>query len=343
MEEIKLTQTVSCGGCAAKINPIDLYKVLSKLPHQNFKNLLVGYETGDDACVFKLNDETSLIFTTDFIAPVVDNPYDFGKVAATNALSDIYAMGGKPIIALNIMCFDEKLGNNVLQNILLGGADVCKNANTILGGGHTVKSPEIRYGLAVIGQVHPDKIISNSKGKIGDTILLTKPLGTGILSQALKHNLLTSGQIDSLTAQLCQLNDKVADAMQLIGIECATDITGFGLLGHLHKLLKASSCGAKIIIDQIPALPNTLELVSDKIHSGIVKRNREFVQNYLKGNWESHPKQKLLFDPQTSGGIMMTVSQSKITELRKKLNNLKIDFWEIGSITKSKSGTINII
>lgn len=312
MKEIKLTQTVSCGGCAAKVNPIDLYSVLSKLPSQKFKELLVGYETGDDACIYKINDETALIFTTDFIAPIIDKPYDFGKVAAANALSDVYAMGGKPLMALNIVCFDENLGNSVLEEILLGGAEMCNNAKTILCGGHTVKSSEIRYGLAVIGQVHPDKVITNSNGKVGDTLILTKPLGTGILSQALKREMISDELISILTNQLCELNDKVADVMQSVGVKCATDVTGFGFAGHLHKLLKASNCGAEINLDAIPSLPNVLELASDNIHSGIVKRNKEFVQEYLSGNFETHPKQKLLFDPQTSGGILMCVSKDKV-------------------------------
>lgn len=337
MKEAKLTSTVSCGGCAAKVNPIDLYAVLSKLPNHKFKDLLVGYDTGDDACIYKQNENSALIFTTDFISPLVDDPFDFGRVAATNALSDIYAMGGTPLLALNIVCFDEKLGNSVLEQILLGSADVCNNANAILCGGHTVKSPEIRYGLAVIGQVHPDKIITNSNGKEGDILVLTKPLGTGILCQALKYGLLSEDLIKILTDQLCELNDKVALVMQKVGVRCATDVTGFGLAGHLHKLTKSSNCGAEISLDKLPFLPNTLELASDNIHSGILKLNQEFVSEYLTGNFSGNPKSKLMFDPQTSGGMLIAITKNKLSEFTNQMEQLNLPFFEIGKLVSSNN------
>lgn len=340
MTQIKLTNTVNCGGCAAKINPIDLYAVLSKLPNPKFKELIVGYDTGDDACVYMQNENSALIFTTDFIAPLVDNPFDFGRVAATNALSDIYAMGGTPLLALNIVCFDEKLGYSVLEEILLGSAEVCNNSNTILCGGHTVKSSEIRYGLAVIGQVHPDKIITNSNGKAGDILVLTKPLGTGILCQALKYGLLSDELIQVLTNQLCELNDKAAQVMQTVGVKCATDITGFGLAGHLHKLTKASNCGAEINLDALPFLPTALELASDNIHSGILKRNQEFVSEYLTGNFINHSKSKLLFDPQTSGGLLITIEKNKFSQYVNEMKKINLPFFEIGKLTHSLSNKL---
>lgn len=342
MEELKLAQTVSCGGCASKVNPVDLFSILGKLPSSAAQNLLVSFEKGDDACVYKLNDYTALIFTTDFIAPLIDNPYDFGRVSAANALSDVYAMGGTPLMALNIVCFDEKLGNSVLEQIMLGASETCKNSNTILCGGHTVKSPEIRYGLAVVGLVHPDKIITNDNGKPGDILVLTKPLGTGILCQALKYDMLDNNSVSILTEQLCTLNDKAANAMQEAGVKCATDITGFGLAGHLHKLAKASNCGAEINIDEIPFLLNSLELATDNVHSGIVNKNREFINPHIQIKNEKHPKLKLLFDPQTSGGILMAVPSEKINTVLSILEEADVSSFMIGKLTSDKAGSILI-
>ncbi|MBS1529196.1 MAG: selenide, water dikinase SelD [Bacteroidetes bacterium] len=343
MEGIKLTKTVSCGGCAGKVNPIDLYSVLEKIHGHQSDKLLIGYDKGDDACVYKQSDESALVFTTDFIAPLVDNPYDFGKIAATNALSDIYAMGGTPLMALNVVCFDEKLGFDTLEKILQGGAEVCKAANVLLCGGHTVKSPEIRYGLSVIGHVHPNKIVSNANGKAGDILVVTKPLGTGILCQALKYNLLSESLIHVLTNQLCELNDKVGSIMQQVGIRCATDVTGFGLAGHLHKLTRASNCGATLYLDKLPCLPEVLELASDNIHSGILSRNEEYVDDFINGNYKMHKKSKLLFDPQTSGGLLIAIRQNVFHDFERLMVRSKLNFFIIGELISSVNNEINVI
>jgi selenide,water dikinase len=342
-QKVRLTQTVTCGGCAGKTSADDLDEILAKLNIPNHSNILVGFNTGDDACVYKQNENNALVFTTDFIAPLIDNPFDFGKVAAANALSDIYAMGGEPILALNIACFDERLDKSIMQEILLGGAAICREANTILCGGHTVKAPETRYGLAVLGQVHPDKIITNSNGDPDDILILTKSLGTGILSQALKYGLLSDELENLLTKQLCQLNDGVMRAMQKVGVRCATDVTGFGLAGHLHKLTSASNCGAEIYIDKIPSLPEATELASDNIHSGILRKNMEFVEHYLTGNYLEHPKSKLIFDPQTSGGMLIAVKREILKELSSEFNKNGINCFEIGKLCESEKNQIRIV
>lgn len=341
-QKIKLTQTVACGGCAGKTSADDLYEILGKLPKLNIQNLLVGFDAGDDACVYKQNENTALVFTTDFIAPLIDDPFDFGRVAAANALSDIYAMGGTPLMALNIACFDERLDKLVMEDILLGGAEICREANTILCGGHTVKSPETRYGLAVLGQVHPEKVITNANGKPDDMLVLTKPLGTGILSQALKYGLLSEELEILLVEQLCKLNDKTAIAMQKLNVRCATDVTGFGLAGHLHKLAFASNCGAEIYIDQIPSLPEVTKLASDNIHSGVLRKNMEFVEHYLLGNYLEHPKAKLMFDPQTSGGMLIAIKKQNYLELKNELLKYDVDCFEIGTLNSGKIGSIMI-
>jgi len=341
-QDIKLTQTVSCGGCAAKVSPIDLYTILNKLPPQLSKELLVGLDKGDDACVYRINEETALVFTTDFISPLVDDAYDFGKVAAANALSDVYAMGGTPLLALNIVCFDDRLENSVLENILLGASEICKQANTIICGGHTVKSPEIRYGLAVIGTVHPDRIITNANGIADDLIIITKPIGTGVLCQALKNGMLDDNITNDLTKQLYTLNDKVSMIMQDNNVKCATDITGFGLVGHLHKLALASNCGAEINLDSIPVLEKALEFIRDNIYSSIINKNKAFVEPYLNIIHPAKKKNKLLFDPQTSGGILMTVPKTGLDILLKDFKNNNIDSWIIGSLNSDFAGRITV-
>ena len=342
-ESIKLTQTVSCGGCAGKMNPGDLNSILGKLSNSSNPNLLVGFDKGDDACVYKLNDETGIVSTVDFIAPLIDDPFDFGRVAAANALSDIYAMGAVPTTALNVVYFDNRLGAPVLEKILLGAEQVCKEANTILGGGHTVTAPEIRFGLSVNGLVNPSKIIRNSNGRPKDTLIITKPIGTGILCQALKYDLLDDDLSSLLVNQLTELNDKVGRVMRETEIRCATDITGFGLAGHLHILAKSSNCAAQIHFDKIPLLPKILELATDNIHSGIVSKNQEFVSNSLINETNSEVSNKILFDPQTNGGILIAVSQEKVGEIKSCLEQAGCDYWEIGELVKGTVGTIKIL
>lgn len=340
--DIKLTQTVSCGGCASKVNPIDLYSILEKLPINQTDNLIVGYETGDDACVYLQNEENALIFTTDFIAPIVDDPYDFGRIAATNALSDIYAMGGNPLLALNIACFNQKLGNEVLEQILLGSASVCKDSNAILCGGHTVRANEIRYGLAVIGNVNPKNIITNSNGKAGDILYLTKPLGIGVLSQALKKGLLNQTESDGLISLMCQLNNKVAEVMLKVGVKCATDVTGFGLLGHILKLLQSSKCSAEISLEKVPVLSNALEFLEQGIYSKNLIKNQEYVQPYLSSNLEITPLTKLLFDPQTSGGMLICVDKMNKVKFENQMKQANLTFAEIGNLIESNQSNIYI-
>jgi selenide,water dikinase len=206
-----------------------------------------------------------------------------------------------------------------------------------------VTATEIRFGLAVIGTVHPNKVITNSKGKPGDILLLTKPLGIGILSQAMKNNLLDDELVTILLGELCTLNDKVAHMMQQEAIECATDVTGFGLAGHLHKLARSSNCGAEIILNEVPILPKAVEFAADDVHSGIIRRNKEFLRDFLVEMNKDSPKSKVLFDPQTSGGILMAVPENKLVEVRKALVHSETKNWIIGRLTTESPGTIKVI
>ena len=340
---IKLTQTDDCGGCAAKINPIDLFSLIENIPTVVGDRISVDFRTGDDACIYNLEDSAkSLVFTTDFISPIVDDPFDYGRIAAVNALSDIYAMGGTPILALNIVCFNEALGFDVLNKILEGGSQVCLETNTALCGGHTVKNSELRYGMAVIGTVDPKKVITNSNGASGDILYLTKPLGTGILSQALKNNLLPESGKKLLTDQLCELNDKVAIVMQKLGLSCATDITGFGFVGHLLKLLQSSKCSAEVEIERIPYLPDSLEYASNNVYSSSLEKNKVYVENFLTGAYKGKPQEKLLFDPQTSGGMLICVQPEKKSSFEKEMKRNNLRFYRVGKLLDSDNLSIKI-
>jgi selenide,water dikinase len=308
----RLTSLSHGGGCGCKIAPGVLSEILknsSNLPGFNMpKELLVGIETADDAAVYQLNDEQALIATTDFFMPIVDDPYDFGRIAATNAISDVYAMGGTPIMALGLVGMPiNVLPLDVIGAILRGGQDVCRAAGIPIAGGHTIDSVEPIYGLVVMGLVHPSMVKKNSGAKAGDVLILGKPLGIGILSAALKKEILSAEGYAQMIAVTTQLNKPGIALAKLDGVHALTDITGFGLAGHGLELARSASLKMHIRLDQIPLLPGVLELAAAGVITGASGRNwASYGAEVSLPAGISPAQQALLCDPQTSGGLLVS-------------------------------------
>jgi len=314
---VRLTQIAKRAGCAAKHPPGYLFPLLRGLPPLSDPNVLIGSNTADDAAVYRISADTALVLTTDFFTPVVDEPYDFGAIAAANALSDVYAMGGKPLTALNLVGFpDDSLDAAVLAEILRGGAEKAREAGIDLVGGHTIKTDEPIYGLAVTGVVHPDRVVSNAGGKPGDLLVLTKPLGIGILTTAAKQNKDTLSGITTAIRLMSTLNQAACEAMTRVGANAATDVTGFGLLGHLRNVVAASRCSATVWLDEVPVVPEARVYVKDGIAPGGTHANYRFLQDHVTyEDGIDKPEQLLLCDAQTSGGLLVAVDPSRAEAL----------------------------
>jgi selenide, water dikinase len=305
----RLTSLSHGGGCGCKIAPGVLADLLSRSPSTGaFSQLLVGTETSDDAAVYRLNDEQAVIATTDFFMPIVDDPFDFGRIAATNALSDVYAMGGTPIMALAILGMPIKvLPPDVIGEILRGGESVCAEANIPIAGGHSIDSVEPIYGLAAIGVVHPRNVKRNSTALAGDVLLLGKPLGVGILSAALKKNRLADADYQAMIATTTLLNRAGADLAQLPGVHAMTDVTGFGLLGHLLEMCRGSKLGAQVSAAKVPLLDNVLALADAGVVTGASDRNWSSYADHVRfAEDPGKAIRALLCDPQTSGGLLVS-------------------------------------
>lgn len=305
------------------------------------KSLLVGIETSDDAAVYKLNDETALIQTLDFFTPVVDDPYTFGAIAAANSLSDIYAMGGKPIVALNIVCFPSCLSIDILGEIMRGGADKVLEAGAVVVGGHSVDDNEPKYGLSVTGVVHPDKIFRNYGSKPGDAIILTKPLGTGIINTAIKAEMASESAYNSAVGSMSELNKYAAEIVLKHTITACTDITGFGLMGHGYEMASASDVTFKIYSESIPYIAEAKEYASMGLVPAGSYKNRKYIEGKydIKGipGW----MEDILFDPQTSGGLLITCSKDEAMAIVSEGCNLKFKPQIIGEVTE-KIGDVYI-
>src|SRR4051794_38069055 len=302
-EPVRLTQLAKRAGCAAKQPPGYLLPLLGLLPQINDPNVLVGSATSDDAAVYKLTDDLALVLTTDFFTPIVDRPYDFGAVAAANALSDVYAMGGKPLTALNLVGFpDQKLGVEVLADILRGAADKATEAGIAIVGGHTIKSEEPIFGLAVVGTVHPKKVLSNAGAKPGDALVLTKPIGLGIITTASKNGEDKLGAIAEAIKVMGTLNRVAAEVLTNFDVHALTDITGFGLLGHLRNITAASGVTARVSAAAVPVLAAAREYVRSGIAPGGTHANWKFLAEWVTFD-PALPKEEqlLLCDAQTSG------------------------------------------
>ncbi|MBL7958626.1 selenide, water dikinase SelD [bacterium] len=306
------------------MSPLDLRTVLAGLPKFTDDNLLVGMETSDDAGVYCLNDDTALIQTVDFFTPIVDDPYTFGQISASNALSDIYAMGGKPLTALNIVCFPTKeLPIEVLQKIMEGGAERIKAAGAVLVGGHSIEDKEIKYGLSVTGIISPHDIITNANAKPGDVLVLTKPIGTGVTATAIKKGDASPSDVKEIVQSMIQLNDRGAEVMRQFKTSAATDISGFGLLGHAFEMATASGVNLTIVSSQVPFFKKARKFASHKKY--LTKGNR--LNRLLIGDSLIQPKindeaaDNLLYDPQTSGGLLIAIQKNLADNLVTALRN----------------------
>ena len=310
--QFDLLTTVTYGGCSAKISAEKLAEALKDLPAQHDDRLLVDISTHDDAGIYQLDSETALIQTTDFFPPVCSDPEMFGKIAAANALSDIYAMGGKALTALNIVCFPStKISLEVLTAILSGGQQKVAEAGAVIAGGHTIDDYPPKYGLAVTGVVHPEKFISNAAARPGDTLILTKPLGTGIIIAGKRLDEVESSSYEAALYSMQQLNKAGAEVMQEFSVRCATDITGFSLLGHATKMALASKCSFTIDSEAVPLLKGTYDLAEMGCLPGACFRNQEYVQKHITvSSHVDYNKKMCLFDAQTSGGLLMCIPES---------------------------------
>jgi selenide,water dikinase len=318
---------------------------LNKLPKNQDPNLLVGYETQDDAGVYRLNDDIAIITTADYITPPVNDPLLFGQIAAANALSDVYAMGGHPVTCLNLAGFpSKKLDQDILNQIIAGGLSKITEAGAVLAGGHTIDDDEPKYGLAVTGIVHPEKYWTNTGARPGDILILTKPIGSGVLFNANLKNWVSSQALNQCLAVIKSLNKTAAEIMQKFEIHAATDITGFGLSGHAFEMASGSGVRLEFTLDEIPVMQEALEMYAKGVSTGVNRHNRQLVENHLKfekdvPEWH----REIVYDPQTSGGLMVAVPQDQGPELITALKAAGVEqSCIIGSVQKMR-GAISLV
>lgn len=298
----------------------------------NDKNLIVGIDTSDDAAVYKLNDEMATIQTLDFFTPIVDDPYTFGQIAAANSLSDVYAMGGKPIVALNIVCFPNCLNMNILGEILRGGADKVLEAGAVIVGGHTVQDDEPKYGLSITGIVHPDKVLKNYGSETGDILILTKPIGLGIINTAIKAKIASKEAYEKAVKVMAYLNKYAGEIITDYNITSCTDITGFSLIGHAYEMAEPSKKTFRIFKDAIPFIKEAKEYASmGLIPAGCYENKRYLEGKYLLKNVESW-MEDILFDPQTSGGLLISCKEEDYIDILTRLEKLEVESAVIGRV-----------
>jgi cysteine desulfurase len=341
----RLTRFTHGLGCACKLRPQALEKILAGLTGSSDPNVIVGTGTSDDAAVYRLDDETAIVQTVDFFTPVVDDPYDFGSIAAANALSDIYAMGATALFALNIVGFpSNRLPLHILEQILKGAQDKAAEAGIAIIGGHTIDDSEPKYGLSVCGKVHPGRVITNAGAKAGDILVLTKPVGTGILTTALKRGLLEEEHKKNLIAAMAGLNKKAAEIMLQYDIHACTDVTGFGLLGHLKEMSAGSGLDAEIDARKVPVLEPALELAGAGMVPGGTENNLAYLEQWIR--WPdniSHVRKIVLCDAQTSGGLLISLSESQADAMIKVMHQNGInDAVAVGRFTKQGKGIIGV-
>jgi selenide,water dikinase len=316
VDAVRLTSLSHGAGCACKLQPQDLQRVLRGLPAVHDPRVLVGTATSDDAAVFALEGDTAIVQTLDFFTPVVDDPYSFGQVAAANALSDLYAMGAEPLFALNIVAFPSKqLPLELLGEILRGGSDKAAEAGIGILGGHSIDDPEPKYGLVATGRVHRQRYVTNAGAKPGDVLVLTKPLGTGIFTTALKRDIIPTSREPEIVALMATLNRGAARAMLAAGPHAATDVTGFGLTGHLHGMLKGSGVRAEIDAARVPFLKEVLDLAAGGCVPGGTRANLRYVDPHMDWNDLPEAERLVLADAQTSGGLLIAVPESRLENL----------------------------
>lgn len=342
-DNVSLTQFVENAGCASKINQSDLKIALAGLPEISDPRILVSSDTCDDAGVFKLNDELALVQTVDVFTPSVDDPYTYGQIAAANSVSDIYAMGGKPLTALSIIGFPiDTMSPKIMNQILQGGIDKMTEAGVAIIGGHSIKDNEIKFGFAVTGEINPKKIITNDRAKPGDALVLTKPLGTGIIGFASQIKRASVSASEAISRSMTELNKIPSEIMAEMGVETSTDVTGFALLGHLSEMVVQSKVTAEVYADQVPVFDGVLDCVQQGMISGAIERNREYASQYVSVEGDVNKDIiEVLYDPQTSGGMLIAIREDQgeelILRLRKKgILNAAI----IGRISSKSQGNI---
>lgn len=344
-EEVKLTRMTHTAGCAAKIGPGTLAGILESLPRFEDENLLVGIETSDDGAIYRVSDEVALIQTLDFFPPMVDDPYLFGQVAAANALSDIYAMGGEPKIALNIVAWPNCVNPRFLGEIMRGGADKVKEAGAVLAGGHSIQDDVPKYGLSVTGFVHPDKIFKNCGAIPGDVLILTKPLGTGIVNTAVKAEMASEAAMDEVIRVMTTLNKKAKQIIETYDIHSCTDVTGFGLAGHCIEMAEGSHVTIRI---QASALPVQTE-ARDYARMGLIPegayKNRQFAGTRVDVSQAEESLQDIFFDPQTSGGLLVSVAPDTASQILHDMEQAGMEtaFAVIGTVEEYEAVCVRLV
>jgi selenide, water dikinase len=333
---VRLTQQVKAGGCASKLAPGSLAAVLSRLPKQSDPNLLVGFDTSDDAGIYRIAPDLALVQTVDFFTPLVDEPFVFGQIAATNALSDVYAMGGRPVTALSIVCFPQDGDLDILEQIMRGGIAKMAEAGCVVLGGHSVRDAEIKFGYAVTGLIAPERVFTNTGAVTGDTLILTKPIGTGVITTALKRGLAKPEWVENAVQSMTTLNRTASEIVTAAtGVHAITDVTGFGLMGHGRELALGSGVTIEIVVEAVPRIEGAL----DAIHLGAIPAgllaNREFaecVSADAPGSQIADDLRALLYDPQTAGGLLISVAPDHADGILDSLCRAGLNASKIGSV-----------
>ena len=336
--EVKLTKLASCAGCGAKVGAGVLAQLLGDLKVLRDPNLLVGFDKSDDASVYQISDDLALVQTVDFFPPIADDPYTFGAIAATNALSDVYAMGGEPKLALNIMAVPKSLPQEAVHELLRGGYEKAYEAGVIITGGHSILDEEPKYGLAVTGFVHPDHILTNSGAKAGDVLFLTKPLGIGVLTTAAKADLASKESMALARRLMTTLNKSARDVMVHHRVHACTDVTGFGLLGHAVEMAQGSDLELHLSVSAFDLIPEALSLARMGVLPEGMYRNRSYAEPYVDPGETPLAKQDLLYDPQTAGGLLMAVDPADADALEAELKAAVPSCQRIGTAQSWRGG-----
>ncbi len=337
-DDIKLTKLAKCAGCGAKVGAGVLSQLLEGILVHHDPNLLVGFDKSDDASVYKISDELALVQTVDFFPPIADDPYVFGQIAATNALSDVYAMGGEPKLCLNIMAVPKDMPKEAVHQLLKGGYDKVYEAGALITGGHSILDEEPKYGLAVTGFVHPDRILTNSGAKPGDVLFFTKPLGIGVLTTATKADMVSEEGMALAMTMMTTLNKSARDVMVQYRVHACTDVTGFGMLGHLYEMAQGSDVQITLDVEAMDLIPEALELARMGILPEGMYRNRSFAQEAVDAGTTELAKQDLLYDPQTAGGLVMACDPADADALFEALKTAVPSAQKIGTVSAYESG-----
>ena len=337
-QNIKLTKLAKCAGCGAKVGAGVLAQLLEDIKVHHDPNLLVGFDKSDDASVYKISEDLALVQTVDFFPPIADDPYTFGAIAATNALSDVYAMGGEPKLALNIMAVPEKMPKEAVHELLRGGYDKVYEAGALITGGHSIHDDEPKYGLAVTGFVDPRKMLTNSDAKPGDVLFYTKPLGIGIVTTAAKVDLVEQSTVDLALEMMTTLNKGARDVMVKYNVHSCTDVTGFGMMGHTYEMAQGSDVQITINVDNIDFMPQALDMARMGVLPAGLYRNRNFAEAGVDVGDTELAKQDILFDPQTAGGLLISVAAEDADAMEAELKNAVPSCQRIGFVSEYEGG-----